>query len=288
MGAVARLKNWMARATGGHRWEQSLISDSWFEGHFKYAADEIRNSLSAHLDLSQAKLLDFGCGDGITALGVALKSECPRLTGIDITRAFKDLPTLAQSQLGLSQVPPSLDFLQVEAGKPLPIDTLDGIYSWSVFEHIDRPHLPAIVADLFRVLRPGGVAFIQIEPLYYSAFGSHLQRLIPEPWAHLKLPDEALERRVLGFEGELREEDRDLAAADGVTPAFKQWLMREYRTLNHLTANELIELFSEAGFEIIEAHRGQRPETPPDELLAQYDADLLTTNEVRLVARKSA
>ena len=93
------------------------ISDSWFEGHFKYAADEIRNSLSAHLDLSQAKLLDFGCGDGITALGVALKSECPRLTGIDITRAFQDLPTLAQSQLGLSQVPPSLDFLQVEAGK---------------------------------------------------------------------------------------------------------------------------------------------------------------------------
>ena len=64
--------------------------------------------------------------------------------------------------------------------------------------------------------------------------------------------------------------------------------MREYRTLNHLTANELIEFFSEAGFEIIETHRGQRPETPPDELLARYDADLLTTNEVRLVARKPA
>ncbi len=49
--------------------------------------------------------------------------------------------------------------------------------------------------ELHRVLAQDGILFIQIEPLYQSPFGSHLLRLIPEPWAHLKMSKDAyLER----------------------------------------------------------------------------------------------
>jgi hypothetical protein len=276
----------MQNRFGGSRWDDSLISDSWFKGHFEYAAGTVGEWLGSELELEGARLVDFGCGDGITALGVTLQNEPERLVGVDIHDAFSRLGVLAKQQMNLNALPPALEFHQVKPGKPLDLESMDGIYSWSVFEHVDRGDLPGILSSFFAVLRPGGIAFLQIEPLYFSAFGSHLQRVVPEPWAHLRLDPDALEDRVRSFGGELADEDRDLAASEGVTPAFKEWLLREYRSLNRLTGNELVERVRDAGFEILREHRGERPEVPPPDLLAGYDELDLRTNEIRLLARK--
>jgi SAM-dependent methyltransferase len=269
-------------------WDESLISDSWFQGHFDYAARAIGEWLGSELPLDGAQLLDFGCGDGITALGVALHSRPKRVVGVDITRAFSKLEVLARQQMDLDSLPSELEFHQVEAGKPLAWKKLDGIYSWSVFEHVSRENLASAVSACFGALRPGGFAFIQIEPLYYSAFGSHLQRVLPEPWAHLQMDASELDDRVLSFEGDLAEEDRDLAASDGVTPEFKTWLLREYRALNRLTGDELLDLFSGVGFEIVREQRAERPERPPSDLIEKHALSDLMTNEIRLLARRPA
>jgi hypothetical protein len=280
------LRKWMRNRFGGHRRNDRQISDAWFKGHFDYAAGEIGKWLGSELKLDGSHLIDFGCGDGITALGVAMHHRPERLIGVDINNAFFRLGELAKQQMGLYSLPSTLEFHLVEPGKPLDLRGMDGIYSWSVFEHVDRKDLVPIAVNLLDMLRPGGIAFIQIEPLYYSAFGSHLKRVLPEPWAHLQLEPAELEERIRFFRGDLPDEDRDLAAREGVTPEFKEWLLGEYRSLNRLTANELVELFRGVGFEIVREHRSRRPETPPSDLIECHDKIDLTTNEIRMLARK--
>lgn len=267
-------------------WDRMKIRDAWFDAHFNHAAPVVIEWLSAELDLERARIVDFGCGDGITDLGVALRAEPQEVVGVDITRAFEHLEGLANDQLGLKKLPSRLEFMQVEAGRALPLSSVDAVFSWSVFEHVQREHLPGIVADLHRMLRSGGFAFVQIEPLYYSAFGSHLQRVLDVPWAHLLLEDAELDRRVMEFAGDLPEDQRDLAANQGLTDEFKRWLLGEYRLLNRITADELIELFEKGGFSVARQHRGQRPEPPPHELAARHGRDVLVTNEVMLLLQR--
>ncbi len=280
------IQKWMRSRFQRRDWDERLISDAWFRGHFEYAAQTIVEWLGSELPLDGAQLMDFGCGDGITALGVTLRGRPGSVVGVDVTRAFSKLEVLAHQQMNLDSLPRELEFHQVEAGKPLAWMDLDGIYSWSVFEHVDREYLPSIASAFFDVLTPGGFAFIQIEPLYYSAYGSHLQRVVSEPWAHLRMDASDLEERVLSFEGELAEEDRDLAASEGVTPEFKAWLLREYYSLNRLTGDELVQLFLGAGFEIVREHRSQRSEEPPSDLCENHELANLMTNEIRLLARR--
>jgi SAM-dependent methyltransferase len=66
--------------------------------------------------------------------------------------------------------------------------SFDVALTLSTFEHF---HDGARVLDeLYRVLRPGGAAFVSFEPVWTSSYGHHLHhvppvgRLIP-PWAHL-------------------------------------------------------------------------------------------------------
>ena len=155
------------------------VTDPWFRDHFDHAASIVETWLRPEIDLQNAVLLDFGCGDGITDLGVALKCRPRAMTGVDTTSKFAHLDGLAVSQLGLNRLPEYLSFRRIEEGHRLAgTMQVDAVFSWSTFEHIDRRFLPAIIADLFDLLPSGGLFFMQIEPLYYSPFGSHLLRFV--------------------------------------------------------------------------------------------------------------
>jgi len=221
-----------------------------------------------------------------TSLGVSKKAEPTYLLGVDITDAFQGLSTLAVDKLGQGDIPCNLHFKKVMPGESLDVKDLDGIYSWSVFEHIDRAFLYPIITDFYRQLRSGGVLFIQIEPLYFSPFGSHLQRLVSEPWAHLRYDQESLRARVMEFDGNVAEHELDLAASGGVTEGFKKWLWGEYLSLNQLRHQELTQLLEFAGFQIVRSELGRHPERPPRELVEQYTEDDLRINELRVLARK--
>lgn len=96
-------------------------------------------------------ILDFGCGPG-RMIGVmrGLRPDA-RLVGIDI-----DPEAIAWAQTNLGQ---SAEFLVNPHRPPMPIpsQSIDLAYALSVFTHLPSSLQHAWLADLHRVLRPGGI-----------------------------------------------------------------------------------------------------------------------------------
>lgn len=80
-----------------------------------------------------------------------------------------------------------------------PDASFDCLLSISTFEHFHHPD--RVLAEMFRVLRPGGAALVSFEPIWTCSYGHHLHHLgavsgLVPPWSHLFL-SEAQMREVL-------------------------------------------------------------------------------------------
>lgn len=270
-------------------WTDHRITDDWFASHFRYAADVVHDALSPHLDPAASSLLDFGCYDGITALGLMLRHRWARLIGVDIDPGFEALPRLAREQIDLAELPAGLAFRRIAAGESLAdVGPVDAIMTWSVFEHVERAILDSVVAGFHAALAPGGLCFVQIDPLFYSPQGSHLGRFATAPWAHLRMDDDALERFVMAAApdtvpaDEITEQFRSMSFDD-----YKRFIFRHYRELNRITADELIALFTRNDFALVWQKRRRTEEPIPADLTGRHDEDRLRTCEIQALFRST-
>jgi len=289
---LAALRNQFAALTGaplvpGVDWRDDAIRDAWFESHFHYAADVVHGQLSKYCDPAQSTVLDFGCYDGITALALALRHRWRKVIGVDIDPGFEALPRLARSELGLRRLPANVKYEHIRPGASLrSYGPLDVVMSWSVFEHVDRPLLDTVVADLRAALRPGGLCFVQIDPLYYSPSGSHLGRFAVQPWAHLLRDDAALRALVMSAKvedvppDEITEQFRSRTFAE-----YQEFIFQHYLELNRITADELVALHTRNGFVLEHEIRHRTQLEVPSELLGKYAQEDLVTHEVIAVFR---
>jgi SAM-dependent methyltransferase len=221
--------------------------------------------------LEGAEVLDFGCGEGVAALGLALNHGARRVVGVDIMPDPERCFAVAQRQLRLSQLPPNLELHRVRPGfLHSPHERFDVVYSWSVLEHVDQRLIGDTLNLIRKALKPNGVFLAQIAPLYYSAEGGHLYHKIPEAWGHL------LNQHDVYYE--------KLGAAVS-DPAELQALWSTYRTLNRITAARLIESLEIAGFELLRSYSTQEGPEPCDELKAIYNENVLRTNQIVLLMR---
>lgn len=137
----------------------------------------------------KAKLLDLGCGTGLT-LGVLAK-HFPDSTGCDIgeeeVKASKELLKI----LGIKSPVVFYD------GKRLPFgdSTFDIVTSIEVIEHVSHPDM--MVKEIRRVLKPDGILHITtankwwpIEPHYHLPFLSYLPKNLAN--LYLKLSKKGL------------------------------------------------------------------------------------------------
>ena len=276
------------RLFGVAPWDASRITDEWFRAHFDYAADVVQQWLGGALDVRSARLLNFGCGDGITDLALVLRHGATAIHGVDIRREYAKLPRIAREQLGMARIPAALSFETITPGAPLAgrHGGVDGIMSWSTFEHVQHDQLLPILRDLHACLRAGGVFFLQIEPLFFSPFGSHLRRYIDVPWQHLLVPEDDLWRAIEAHQGTIDAQEVDFGFADFGVEGYKRFVFKEYQQLNRLTADELVDLAVQAGFSVLRQERRRVDMAVPAALHGRYPDDWLTNNELLLLLGK--
>ncbi|AYM97751.1 class I SAM-dependent methyltransferase [Acidovorax sp. 1608163] len=285
MGLIARLQE---RLLGVAPWDAGQITDEWFRAHFEYAADVVNHWVGSVLDIPKSQFLNFGCGDGITDLSLALRYGATSIHGVDVRREYQKLPRIAREQLGMQRVPVALTFETIQSGDALAQAGVqyDGIMSWSTFEHVRRDQLATILADLHACLRPGGYFFIQIEPLYFSPYGSHLRRYDDTPWHHLLATEDELWKVIENHQGPIDPAEVDFGFADFGVDGYKRFVFNEYKALNRLTADELVQFAKGAGFSVAREERRTVDLEVPEGLLSQYPRDWLVNNEIFLLLRK--
>jgi SAM-dependent methyltransferase len=252
-------------------WSTESIADESFRARFVTVPSIIESWTSDYQDLADSTVMDFGCGEGITALGLALRNRAPRVVGIDIMPDPERCLPVASRQIGLDALPPNLTLHRVTPGSLHNAgDTFDLIYSWSVFEHVDERLLDGALQLIHAALKKNGLFLLQIAPLYYSAEGSHLVHKTAEPWGHLLSQHNAFHDRLCAAEPDA---DQRLS------------LWSTYRTLNRITAPELLDRMKGNGFEILRTYTTRDALDPPARLKAIFNVDVLTTNQVAVLAR---
>jgi Methyltransferase domain len=267
-------------------WRGDAIHDAWFDAHFNYATDVVADWIEPER-LRSGHLLDFGCGDGITGLGLILRHGAQNVTGIDISATHKGLGALAKREIGLDAVPRALRFQRIKAGQTFTLKTpCDAVMTWSTFEHIELPYLSGVLRNLHAVMADDAVFFLQINPLYYSPVGSHLSRFKLPDWAHLLWSPQEVEDAVMKFHGEIPADETEENFHKRDFKDYKAFVLSEYNTLNRLTTSQLIGYLNDNGFEVVREVYGQVAQEPPPELLEKYTRHDLVTDEVRLLLRK--
>ena len=169
----------------------------WFYRHFDHAAPTVISYLLGNHPALRGDVLDVGCGDGITDLGIALRTKCRSFVGIDPFRGFERLPEIVTANnLPADIIPPNLRFMAEDANfLPFDDDSFDVIVSWGSVEHMRGGYLQAL-REMKRVLRPDGL-LMAAPGLYYSNIGHHLTEFSSEPFFHLKKSREEIRKLVL-------------------------------------------------------------------------------------------
>ena len=115
--------------------------------------------------------LEFGCGDGMVSASLAQMGRTA--IAVDISPARFDKRAIDAG----------VDFRICDAADiGVPANTIDCVFSYNAFEHIADPY--AVLAEMTRITRRGGLIYLSFGPLYWSAFGEHAYRSIPIPYCH--------------------------------------------------------------------------------------------------------
>ena len=222
-----------------------------------------------HGGLAGRKIMDFGCGLGELAAGLAFAEPSAQVIGVEVTDQPSGLAA-ALGEAGLAP-PPNLSFREVALGDVGDKDGFDLIVSWSVFEHIQRNQFDAVMARLKTRLKPGGLLFMQVSPLFFSPEGSHFWALGYTDWQHLT--------RELS---EVRE-DLDASALNERQRAL-HWKL--FLRLNRFTAPDFERRLTAAGYTMLRRQIDRTSREPPEELLTAYDRDALTTEQIVLLLQR--
>jgi SAM-dependent methyltransferase len=163
-----------------------VISQQYFE---RFYPDNKHDGTKAFYDWirevarPEMVLLNLGAGPATKRKELTFRGEVKRVIGVDI-----DPIVLENEELDEAHV--------IKDGKiPLEDGTIDLIFSDYVLEHVEYPE--KVMAEMFRVLRPGGSFFFRTPNKYH--YVSLIARATPH-WVH-----ELIANRVRGLADEAHE-----------------------------------------------------------------------------------
>ncbi len=146
-----------ARASTPAEGTDRRTGDTTFLEGGREAARELESALQSvgHSFAQTDSVLDLGCGSGrvlpdVAALGPDAESAGCDVDAAAIVWAASHHPSLRWSESGF------------EPPLPFPDQSFELVYSISVFSHLDEGLQDRWLAEVHRVLRPGGVALLSV------------------------------------------------------------------------------------------------------------------------------
>ena len=187
------------------------------------------------VEMSGESILDLGCGYGGRTLEFQ-RAVGGRAIGIDVDpRMLAPAASFARS-MGADTV----SFVAgVGEALPLADDSIDLIFSYDVFEHVEDPE--RCLAECQRVLKPGGLLLLVFPP-YYHPTGAHLEGYVSHvPYANVLFPSPVLLRAV----DEILEERGDHFTPRPLRPGDKLYC------LNGLTVGGFRRMLARSELEVV-------------------------------------
>ncbi|MEC7901265.1 MAG: class I SAM-dependent methyltransferase [Acidobacteriota bacterium] len=149
---------------------------------------------------SRLRVLEQGCGSGYTTMALAAIGV-GKAVGIDIDWGHQ------AEDIGWQMM--RTEFMRVdnraaaahlEAGDAMALafqdKTFDVVHSTVSLEHIAEPELALCEAQ--RVLRPGGIAYFEVEP-WFGPRGGHSLCTLDFPWGHVRLSESEFESYLAAY-----------------------------------------------------------------------------------------
>ena len=171
---VERERNYHERV-----WEESHRLQTRFQHVFlcrHVLAEEARHSALIRATVEGKEVLDYGCADGSYSVEL-IKAGARFVHGLDL-----DEVTIQRAR---DRNLPNANFQVGDAHHlPWPDASFDVVVGRSILHHLD---LEVAVAELSRVLRPGGSVFF-VEPLRHNPLGAVFRSLTPQARTADELP----------------------------------------------------------------------------------------------------
>ena len=150
------------------------------------------------LPLAGARALELGCGGAEKTRALAAREPTLSITGYEVDTAAHEANLRAQN-------PPNVRFaLGGAEALPEPDASVDLVFMFKSLHHVPGPQLDRALAEIARVLKPGGVAWIS-EPLFAGEYND-VMRLFHDEEAVRKAAFAAVGRSVASGRLRLAEE----------------------------------------------------------------------------------
>lgn len=150
-------------------------------------------------EVAGTRVLDFGCGDGCQAVGIAKNSPAD-VVGLDIQPSLLEKARLLAAEEGVQDRVTFVSEMPVEPG-------FDWIVSQNSMEHFRDPL--RMLKQMQGALAPGGRILVTFCPTWLSPYGAHMHFFTRVPWVHLLFPERTVMsvRARFRSDGAMRYED---------------------------------------------------------------------------------
>ena len=147
---------WQSHINNEYYTAAERASGSYFDEieERRYSTHYHLPELFASMDGAGQSLLEVGCGIGVDSIQLAKRGF--QVTAVDLTENALAVATQFAAHRGVT-----IDFRLGNAeGLAFPDESFDAVYSFGVLHH--TPDIERSVAEVHRVLRPGGTAYVML------------------------------------------------------------------------------------------------------------------------------